>query len=160
MYVPDHLKQIIFIRHADWMGPDHELTEEGREQATLVGQKLQSAIQGRAILVCSFNPEALKTAEIILQHTQVDYQDPTGMANEYYAACVLDFSWVNDETVETVVVVGHDPDIDQAVRRNFTEYVAQETWGSERRKYSVSLGYGEGVIVQLSDYSVKTLRLR
>jgi phosphohistidine phosphatase len=110
---------LILLRHgkSDWSGQedDHDrpLAERGRRQAPDAGRWLAAHVDTIDLAVVS--PAARARATWDLVSAELDHPPPTRLDDEAYAASVGDLLGIVrglDEALGTVVLVGHNPGLE------------------------------------------------
>ena len=127
-------RTLILLRHAksDWSGGesdiDRPLSKRGRRQAPDAGRWLAHGVEGIDLAVVSPANRARSTWE--LASAELDGRPPTRMEDRLYAATAEELLGVvralpND--VDTVVLVGHNPGIEDLVLLLTGESVSMPT---------------------------------
>ena len=120
--VVDHERTLILLRHAksDWSGDtsdiDRPLAERGRRQAPDAGRWLAANIDSVDLAVVSPATRAASTWE--LAAAELDVPPPTRVDDPVYAASGDELlAIVRDlpDDVQTVVLVGHNPGLEDLV---------------------------------------------
>ena len=115
------MKTIILMRHAkaeqgnfDVIDFDRKLTDRGKSDAHFAAKTLLKKIQKIDLIVTSSAKRTLKTAKIIAENFDID-KNKIQSINEIYEASSEAYVHVlrslNDEKVNTVMIVGHNPTI-------------------------------------------------
>lgn len=115
------MKTIILMRHAkaeqgnfEVSDFDRKLTEKGRSDAEIAAKILTKKVKKIDLIVTSSAKRTLKTAKIIAENFDINKSNILSI-DEIYEANTESYLHVirnlNDETVKTVAIVGHNPTI-------------------------------------------------
>lgn len=116
---------LLLMRHAksSWDDPslqDHErvLTARGQRDARLMGEHLAGQKLTPKIILCSSAKRAQQTAQYLIE--SFDSLPDVLFYNELYQSSVSTFvellTGLHDSTLSPVMIVGHNPEMDQAIR--------------------------------------------
>jgi phosphohistidine phosphatase len=115
------MKTIILMRHAkaeqgnfEISDFERKLTEKGKSDADISAKTLSKKIKTIDLIVSSSAKRTLKTAKIIAENFEIDKNKIQSIDEIYEAssdAYVHVIRSLNDEKVETVIIVGHNPTI-------------------------------------------------
>jgi phosphohistidine phosphatase len=116
---------LLLMRHAksSWDEParqDHErpLNARGQRDARLMGEYLAGQKLSPRIILCSSAKRAQQTAQFLAE--SLDARPDVLFYNELYQSSVATFvellSGLHDATLSPVMIVGHNPEMDEAIR--------------------------------------------
>jgi phosphohistidine phosphatase len=116
---------LLLMRHAKstWDEPglqDHErpLNARGLRDTHLMGEYLAGQKLSPRIILCSSAKRAQQTAQFLVE--SLDARPDVLFYNELYQSSVATFiellSSLHDSTLSPVMIVGHNPEIDEAIR--------------------------------------------
>ncbi len=134
MTPPREGRTLVLVRHAksDWSGghPDRErpLAERGRHQAPEAGRWLRAGVAEIDLAVVSPAERARRTWEMV--SAELDALPPIREEDRVYAAAADDLLELVRELPEdlgTVVLVGHNPGLEDLLLRLTGEAVAMKT---------------------------------
>lgn len=119
-----HRRRLIVLRHAksDWSGDetdvDRPLAPRGRRQAPEAGQWLNANVDGIDLALVSSAQRTRSTWELVA--AELDSPPPSDIDDRLYAATSRELlaalRELSDE-LSTVILVGHNPGVEDLVRR-------------------------------------------
>lgn len=115
------MKSLLLLRHAksSWKQPemhDHErpLNKRGKKEAPKVGKYLKENNLIPELILSSTARRALDTARAVAE--EIGYEEPIDLHQDLYlsdTACYLDTLRCLPDEVNRVLVVGHNPELDE-----------------------------------------------
>lgn len=115
------MKTLLLLRHAksSWKQPemhDHErpLNKRGKKEAPKVGKYLKENNLIPELILSSTARRALDTARAVAE--EIGYEEPIDLHQDLYlsdTACYLDTLRCLPDEVNRVLVVGHNPELDE-----------------------------------------------
>lgn len=115
------MKSLLLLRHAksSWKQPemhDHErpLNKRGKKEAPKVGKYLKENNLIPELILSSTALRALDTARAVAE--EIGYEEPIDLHQDLYlsdTACYLDTLRCLPDEVNRVLVVGHNPELDE-----------------------------------------------
>jgi phosphohistidine phosphatase len=109
------MKRLLLLRHAKSEhlyginDPDREINSRGKQDSKLMGNWLKANIKSPELILCSTSVRTRMTLDIILRETNWDSKkEYTQLLYLPSAADVLNVLSEKQETIESILVVGHN----------------------------------------------------
>ena len=120
------MKRLLLLRHAKAVPAtkpladiDRPLAERGDRDARRIGERLRQQRLRPTLILASPAARALRTAQLVAR--TIDYaRDAIAVDRRLYlaeAAAILEVIEAQDDAVETLLVVGHNPGLTELVHR-------------------------------------------